>query len=73
MLGEPLSARELQVLRLVADGLTNEAVGRRLFLEQDTVRTHMFRIGKKLGASGRTNAVWLAATSGQLRDRQVPR
>jgi LuxR family maltose regulon positive regulatory protein len=52
-----LSDREVEVLRLVAAGLANRDVGRRLFISEKTVKTHMSNIMGKLGATNRTQAV----------------
>ncbi len=43
-----LSVRELEVLALVADGLSNEAIGRRLFLSRATVKSHLVHVFAKL-------------------------
>lgn len=55
-----LSKREREVLRLLSEGLTNEEVGKRLFISPDTVRTHIRRAITKLGAHNRTEAVAIA-------------
>ncbi|WP_443613672.1 response regulator transcription factor [Actinomadura madurae] len=55
-----LSARESQVLALVAEGLTNAEIGGRLHIGQATVKTHLLRIFGKLGVSDRTAAVMTA-------------
>lgn len=52
-----LSARELEVLTLVAEGLSNEEIGRRLFLSQATVKSHLVHVFSKLGVENRTAAV----------------
>ncbi|MFK8844868.1 response regulator [Streptomyces sp. Ac-502] len=52
-----LSQRELEVLRLVSEGCTNSEVGRRLFIGESTVKTHLMRSFGKLGVSDRTAAV----------------
>jgi DNA-binding NarL/FixJ family response regulator len=52
-----LTQREREVLRLLADGLTNEEVGKRLFIAPDTVRTHVRKAMRKLDADTRTQAV----------------
>ena len=52
-----LSERERDVLCLLADGLTNQEIGRRLFIAPDTVRTHVRHAMQKLGADTRTAAV----------------
>jgi DNA-binding NarL/FixJ family response regulator len=52
-----LSPRELEVLRLVADGLSNRAIGERLFVGEATVKTHLLHAFAKLGVDDRTRAV----------------
>lgn len=54
---DPLTDRELEVLQLVAEGLTNREIGERLYLALDTVKGHNRRIFGKLQASTRTEAV----------------
>jgi LuxR family maltose regulon positive regulatory protein len=54
---EPLSNRELDVLRLVAAGLTNRAIAQELSIAVSTVKTHMKNIHAKLGVLNRTQAV----------------
>jgi DNA-binding NarL/FixJ family response regulator len=61
-----LSAREAEVLALVAEGLTNAEIGRRLFIGQATVKTHLLRVFTKLGVSDRTAAVMTALEHGIL-------
>ncbi|WP_336923112.1 AAA family ATPase [Aquipuribacter sp. SD81] len=61
-----LTAREREVLRLVAQGLTNRQVGARLFISEKTVSVHLSNAMAKLGASGRTEAVTLAHRTGLL-------
>jgi len=56
-LAEPLSARELEVLPLIADGLTNQEIAVRLYLSLHTVKAHARNIYAKLGVSSRTQAV----------------
>lgn len=63
---EPMSARELEVLRLVAQGLSNQVVARRLFISPVTVKTHVHNILGKLAAKNRTQAVHQARTRGLL-------
>jgi LuxR family maltose regulon positive regulatory protein len=53
----PLSQRELEVLRLIAQGLSNHEIGERLFLALDTVKGHNRRIFGKLQVQRRTEAV----------------
>ena len=54
---DPLSPRELEVLQLLAQGLSNREIGERLFLALDTVKGHNRRIYGKLGVKNRTQAV----------------
>ncbi|MEU1598462.1 response regulator transcription factor [Streptomyces sp. NPDC005708] len=61
-----LSERESAVLRLVADGCTNAEIGRRLFIGESTVKTHLLRIFAKLGVDDRTAAVTSAMRHGLL-------
>ncbi|MCU1561162.1 response regulator transcription factor [Mycetocola sp.] len=61
-----LSARELDVLRLVAAGNSNASVAARLFISEATVKTHLLHVFEKLGVSDRTRAVTLALELGLL-------
>jgi ATP/maltotriose-dependent transcriptional regulator MalT len=63
---EPLSARELEVLQLIAEGLTNPEVASRLFLSVHTVKVHTHNIYGKLGVHSRTQAVAKARALGAL-------
>ncbi|GAA0949083.1 helix-turn-helix transcriptional regulator [Nonomuraea longicatena] len=64
--GGALTARELEVLRLVADGLTNREIAERLFIAQKTVSVHVSNILGKLQATTRTQAAGTARTRGLL-------
>lgn len=55
-----LSDRELDVLRLIADGLTNAEIGAKLWLVEDTVKDHVKRMFKALGAHTRAELVGIA-------------
>ena len=63
---EPLSDREIEVLRLVAKGLTNKVIAERLYLSIHTIKTHTRNIYGKLGVNNRTQAVNKARTLGIL-------
>ena len=63
---EPLSERELEVLRLVAQGLSNREISARLCLALSTVKGHNLRIFDKLQAQNRTEAVARARELGLL-------
>nr|WP_276605583.1 LuxR C-terminal-related transcriptional regulator [Deinococcus sp. Arct2-2] len=62
-----LTARELQVLSLVADGLSNKKVASKLLIGEPTVKAHLVRVFDKLGVKGRTAAVMAALERGLLR------
>jgi DNA-binding NarL/FixJ family response regulator len=61
-----LSAREVDVLALVATGRTNADIGRELHISEATVKTHLLRAFNKLGVSDRTAAVTTAMSLGLL-------
>jgi ATP/maltotriose-dependent transcriptional regulator MalT len=61
-----LSARETEVLRLVASGLSNPAIAKELVLSEATVKTHLIHVFEKLGVSDRTRAVTLAMELGLM-------
>ena len=54
---EPLTDRELEVLRLLASGRSNAEMAAELFVEQSTVKTHLIHLYSKLGVHSRTQAV----------------
>jgi len=62
-----LSAREVEVLQLVADGQSNEEIGKALCLSALTVKSHLSRIGRKLGTGDRALMVALAMRAGVIR------
>ncbi|MEV0636076.1 response regulator transcription factor [Streptomyces sp. NPDC050619] len=64
--GEQLTPREVQVLGLVARGLSNSEIGRQLYIGEATVKTHLLRTFVKLGVNDRTAAVTLALSQGIL-------
>ena len=61
-----LSEREVQILRLVADGLSNREIAEQLFLSRYTVESHVKRIYRKLAVSSRINAVSVARARGVI-------
>jgi DNA-binding NarL/FixJ family response regulator len=56
-LGQEPSAREIEVLQLVADGLVNREIGDRLYLSEETVKSHVRHLLAKLEARSRAHAV----------------
>ena len=64
---EELTAREIEVLRLVVSGQRNREIGAQLYISEDTVKSHLKHIMGKLGARDRTHAVALAGRRGIIR------
>ena len=64
---EALSPRELEILGAVARGLSNKDIGRRLYVSEATVKTHLLRVFSKLGVDDRTAAVTVALERGIIR------
>ena len=65
-LSEPLTPRELEVLALVAEGLSNKAIADQLGISDQTVKFHVSSIAGKLGAVSRTDAVRRAVRRGLI-------
>jgi DNA-binding NarL/FixJ family response regulator len=61
---EPLTSRELDVLRHVAEGDKNRTIAEKLFISEETVKVHLKHIMGKLGAGDRTHAMAIAARRG---------
>jgi DNA-binding CsgD family transcriptional regulator len=64
--GQALTARESEILSLVAEGRSNGEIGKQLFISTKTVSVHVSNILAKLGASGRTEAAAIARRQGLL-------
>jgi putative nucleotidyltransferase with HDIG domain len=62
----PLSARELEILRMLADGLLAKQVAHELGLADSTIRNHLHRIYRRIGAADRAQAVLIATAAGWL-------
>jgi two-component system NarL family response regulator len=67
MAGVPLSPREIEVLKWIADGKSNKEIATLLFISEGTVKTHVLSIHEKLGVGDRTEAVVTAIKRGILR------
>jgi DNA-binding NarL/FixJ family response regulator len=63
---EPLTPREMDVLRLLAQGQSNKEIARALHLVEDTVKDHVRHILAKLGVQSRTQAVLAAMRLGMV-------
>jgi ATP/maltotriose-dependent transcriptional regulator MalT len=61
-----ITPRELEILGLIADGLSNREIAARLFVSENTVKTHSSRLFDKLGASRRTQAVQIGKAAGLI-------
>jgi DNA-binding NarL/FixJ family response regulator len=61
--GLGITRRELEILGLIASGLSNREIAGRLFVSENTVKTHSSRLFDKLGAKRRTQAVQLGKTA----------
>jgi DNA-binding NarL/FixJ family response regulator len=61
---EPLTRREIDVVALLAEGLSNKAIATRLGISDQTVKFHVASIAGKLGAANRTDAVRIAVRRG---------
>jgi DNA-binding NarL/FixJ family response regulator len=66
--GPQLSAREHEVLRLLAEGLGVAGIAKRLFVSESTAKTHISKIYEKLGAANRAQAIMIAIRAGLLND-----
>jgi DNA-binding NarL/FixJ family response regulator len=64
MSDEALTAREIEVLRQIAEGNRNRDIGEKLFITEETVKVHIKHIMEKLGASDRTQAIAIAIRRG---------
>jgi len=70
-LAEPLTARELEVLRLAATGIPVEGIAEHLFVSPNTVKTHLTHIYGKLGVRGRSDAIRAALHCGCLNPADI--
>ena len=59
-----LTPRELEVLRLLIRGSTNAGIGKRLYMSPKTCERHVTSIMRKLGATNRSQAAWIAQQAG---------
>jgi DNA-binding CsgD family transcriptional regulator len=61
-----VTPRELEILRLIADGLSNREIAERLYVSENTVKTHSANLFAKLNARRRTQAVQIAKEAGVI-------
>ena len=69
---QALTARELEVLRLIGKGLSNREIGRDLFISEATAKTHVASILRKTSVGDRVGAVVLAYETGLVRPGGTP-
>ena len=65
-LGQEPTAREIEVLQLISDGLVNREIGQRLFLSEETVKSHVRHLLAKLQARSRAHAVAIGFRRGLI-------
>jgi DNA-binding NarL/FixJ family response regulator len=65
-LAEPLTSRELEVLQLLVEGVSNKGIAERLGISEHTAKFHVNSILGELGAQNRTEAVTRAARTGLI-------
>lgn len=63
---EPLSGRDLEFIRLIADGKSNPEISRAVFLGVNTIKTHLKRIFTVLGVNSRAQAVYVSMKLGLI-------
>lgn len=61
-----ITKRELEILELIAHGMSNREIAEKLFVSENTVKTHLSRLFDKLGAKRRTQAVQIAKETGLI-------
>ena len=61
-----MTPRELEILELIASGLSNREIAEKIFVSENTVKTHSSRLFDKLGAKRRTQAVQLGKKAGLI-------
>jgi DNA-binding NarL/FixJ family response regulator len=66
---DELTAQELQIAQLAAEGLSNREIGQQLFLSHRTVSTHLYRLFPKLGITSRGELSAVLAPHGVVADR----
>lgn len=71
--GVALSDREMEILRLVAEGQSNAAISEQISLSENTVKYHLKNIMQKMNAHSRMEAVMSAMKSGLLKDGHLPK
>lgn len=71
-IGSELTARELEVLQFIAEGLANKQIAQQMTLSLNTVRNHVHSVVSKLGAHSKLGALMIAQREGIVQPRQAP-
>jgi len=67
---DPLSDREIEVLKCLAKGYTNKQISEELFITVGTVKTHLYNIYQKMGVKNRSQAILTLRENNQIEDQQ---
>lgn len=62
----PLTDRQMEIIRLIADGHSYNQIGRALQMKQSTVKNHVYEVFDRLGAVNQANAIFIAMKAGIL-------
>ena len=65
-MGETLTPREIEIVRMVAQGLRNKTIAERLCISEGTVKVHLHNVYEKLGVDGRLELVLCAQQKGLI-------
>lgn len=70
--GRQLSAHQINIIGLAAQGLSNKEIGQRLYLRENTIKTHLYRAYAQTGARNRAHLVAMAMSKGLIPIVEAP-